>query len=74
MGEKVRNSFKKEFDSEPVYNQKYLKTKIRSYKGKVNTNFHNKKTPKEGAQCICLTVTLIDSVFRTVGNCYPQVF
>ena len=28
--EKVRNSIKKEFESEPVYNGKYLKTKIKS--------------------------------------------
>ena len=27
--EKVRNSIKKEFDSEPIYNFKNLKTKIR---------------------------------------------
>ena len=28
--EKVKNSIKKEFDSEPVYNEKYLKAKIKS--------------------------------------------
>ena len=28
--EKVKNSLKKEFDSEPVYNEKYLKAKIKS--------------------------------------------
>ena len=39
--EKVSKSFRKEFDSEPVYNEKYLKTKIKSYNGKINTNFHN---------------------------------
>ena len=38
--EKVKNILKKEFDSEPVYNEKYLKAKIRSYNGKINTNFH----------------------------------
>ena len=36
---------KKEF--EPVYNEKYLKTKIESYNGKINTIFHNNKIPKE---------------------------
>ena len=41
--EKVRNSSKKEIDSEPVYNEKYLKAKIKSYIGKINTNFHNNK-------------------------------
>ena len=30
-GKKVINSIKKEFDSEPVCNEKYLKTKIKSY-------------------------------------------
>ena len=27
-----------------------------------NTNFHNNKIPKEGSQCICLSVILLDSV------------
>ena len=34
--EKVKNSIKKEFESDPVYNQKYLKAKIKSYNGKIN--------------------------------------
>ena len=37
--EKVKNRIKKEFDSEPVYNEKYLKAKIKSYHRKINTNF-----------------------------------
>ena len=41
--EKVKNSIKKEFHSEPVYNEKYLKTKIKSYNEKINTPFHNIK-------------------------------
>ena len=28
--EKVKNSLKEEFDSEPIYNEKYLKDKIKS--------------------------------------------
>ena len=72
--EKVKNSIKKEFDSEPVYNEKHLKAKINSYNGKINTNFHNNKIPKEGSQLVCRSVILIDSVFRTDKNYYPQVF
>ena len=45
-----------------VYNQKNIKTKIKSYNGKFNTNFHDNKTPKEGSQFICLSVILINSV------------
>ena len=50
----VRNNIKRKLDSEPVYNEKYLKTKIKSYKGKIITNFHNTKIPKECSQCIFL--------------------
>ena len=72
--EKVKNSFKKEFDSEPAHNGKYLKDKIKPYNGKLSTNFHNNKIPKEGSQLICLSVILVDSVFRIGKNYYPQVF
>ena len=44
--EKIRSCTKKEFDSEPVYNEKYLKSIIKSYNVKINTNFHNNKVPK----------------------------
>ena len=71
--EKVKN-IKKEFDSEPVCNEKYLKAKIKSYNGKINTNFHSNKILKEGSQFICLSIILIDPVFRTGKNYYPQVF
>ena len=30
FGKKIKNSLKKEFDSEAVYNEKYLKAKIKS--------------------------------------------
>ena len=51
--EKVENGLKKELDNEPVYNEKYLKAKIKSYNEKINTNFYNNKIPKEGSQFIC---------------------
>ena len=82
--EKVCNSIKKGFDSEPVYNEKYLKTKIKSfffkkkkkkpYAKQININFHSDKIPKEVSRCICLSIVLIDSVYRTGKNCYSQVF
>ena len=66
FGKKIKNSPKKEFDSEPVYNEKYLKAKIQSYNWKISTNFYNNKIPKEDSQCICLSIILIDSVLEQV--------
>ena len=56
-----------------MYIKKYLRNKIKSYNGKINTNFHNNKLPKEGSQYICLSVILLDSIFKTGKNYYPQV-
>ena len=67
-------SVEKDFGSEHVYGEKYLKAKIKSYKGKISKNFHNNKIPKESSGLACLPVILIDSVFRAGKNYYPQVF
>ena len=32
----IRKRLKSELESEPVYNEKYLKAKIKSYDGKIN--------------------------------------
>ena len=56
---KVKNSLKKEFESEPVCNEKYLKSKIKSCNGKINTNSHNNKISREVSQFICLLVIFI---------------
>ena len=70
--DKVSKSIKKRFDSEPVYNEKYVKTKTKSCEGKINTNSHDDKVPKEGSKYICLSVMLIDFLLRTGKNYYLQ--
>ena len=72
--EKVKYSIKKQFHSESTYNEKYLNAKIKSYNGKINANSYNNKIPKEGSHCICLSVILINSIFRTGNNYRIQVF
>ena len=70
----VSNIIKNEFENKPVYNEKYLKTKIKFYNEKIDTNFHNNKIPKDDPQCICISVILVDSVYRKDKDYYPQVF
>ena len=61
---KVKNNIENEFDSEPVYNEKYLRAKIKSYHNKkINSNYYNNKIPKEDSKFMCLSVILIDSGF-----------
>ena len=60
---KVSNSIQKDFDSKPAVNEKYLKTKLKSFEGKINTDFHDNGIRKESSRCICLSSILIDPVF-----------
>ena len=72
---KVKNLFKKEFDSEPLYDDKYIKAKIQIYNNRVYTNFQYDKIPKDNECCACLSVILVDSIIvNTCKKCYPQIF
>ena len=57
---RVSSLIGKEFDSDSVYgnNHKYIKTKIKLYGDKVNTNFQDEKVPKENASYKCLSLIM----------------
>ena len=62
------------FDSELVHNNKYIKTKIKIYNNKTNTNFYGNKIPKENESCIYSSGILLDSVVKVDRDDYPQIF
>ena len=72
--EKISKVLNIEFDSKPVYgdNDKYIKTKIKMYEDRVNTNFQGKKVPKENASYKCLSSIMLDSIIRVNKKYYPQ--
>ena len=74
ISERVSNLMNIEFANEPVYddNDKYIKTKIKLYGDKINTNFQGKKIPKENASYKCLSRIVLDSVIRANKKYYPQ--
>ena len=57
--DKVSADVKKEFNSEPVYNKEFQKTKIKS-QGDEITDFYDEKIPKVGSTHTCLTVISLD--------------
>ena len=71
---KVSSIIEKEFDSNSVYSEKYIKTKTKVYNKKINTDFLGNKMWKEGSEYICLSVFLLGSVYKKDKNYYPQVF
>ena len=62
---------KKRFDSEPVYVDKCMKPKVKSYNDKINTNFNDSDILDKEVHYLCLSVTLVDSVVKTSRNYHP---
>ena len=67
--DKVRAAIKKEFESEPVYNKIFLKTKVKSYGDEV-TDFYDKKVPKVDSNHTCFTVIGLNSPRKQDENYY----
>ena len=63
-----------ELDSKPVSgdNDKYIKTKIKSYGDKINKIFQSKKVPKENASYKCLSSISVDSVIKVNKKYYQR--
>ena len=72
--EKISNLLDIKFDSQPVYGDgdKYIKTQIKMYGDRVNTNFQDKKVPKENASYKCLSLIMLDSAIRANKRFYSQ--
>ena len=70
----IKNKLKIKFHSEPVYEYKYLKTKVKEYDGVIKANFLNNGKPKENMLYTCIACITIDSVMKMDKKNYPQVY
>ena len=66
--DKIKETLSIEFHSMSVYDEKYIKAKVREFNGVIKTNFLGDESPKENEHA-CIT---IDSVMRMEN--YPQVY
>ena len=70
--DKASADIEKEFDDEPLYNNKILKTNIKSHDEV--TDFYDKEIPKVDSNHNCLAIMSLDSALNKDGNYYSQVF
>ena len=70
----IKNKLKIIFDSEPVYEYKYLKTKVKEYDCMIKTNFLNNSMPKENMHYIYIGCITIDSVMKMDKEYFLQVY
>ena len=62
------------FHSEPVYEYKYLKTKVREFDGVIKTNLLGNVMAKENMYYTCIACITIDSVMNIDKKNHPQVY
>ena len=75
--EKISDLVNKKFDSDPIYNNKYINTKIRSYNNGIIINFHNidnknNKLPEKNKLYKCVSLISLDSIIKINKQYYPQ--
>ena len=69
-----------DFSTKTTYgdDDKYIKTKIKTYKDSITTNFYNKKgskkIPEEKIPHKCLSIIILDSVLYAYEKYHPQTF
>ena len=57
-----------------VYDEPYIKSKVREFDGVIKANFLGGKVPKVNIHYTCIAFITIDSVMRIEKKNYPQVF
>ena len=72
--DKIKETLSIKFHSIPVYDEQYIKAKVREFNGVSNTNFSSDEVPKENKHYTCIACITIDSVMRVENKNYPQVY
>ena len=70
----IKNKLNIKFHSQPIYENKYLKAKVREFNGNIKTNFLGNNVPKENTYYTCIACITLDSVFKMNKKNYPQVY
>ena len=69
-----------DFNTKTTYgdDDKYIKTKIKTYEDSITTNFYNekesKKIPEEKVPYKCLSIMILDSVLYAYEKYHPLIF
>ena len=72
--DKINQTLNIKFHSMSVYDEKYIKAKVREFNGAIKTNFLGDEIPKENVHYICIACITIDSVMGIEKKNYPQVY
>ena len=70
----IKKKLSIKFRSKPIYEEKYLKAKVREFGGLMKTNFLSNGVPKEHMHYTCIACITIDSIMKIDKRSHPQVY
>ena len=71
---KIKSILNVKSHSQTIYDDKYLKTKVKTFNNTINTKFSGDEIPKERIHYVCISAICIDSVLRRDKKSYLQVY
>ena len=72
--DKIKETLNVKFHSMSVYDEKYIKAKVREFNGVIKTKFLGDEIPKENMYYTCMACITIDSVMKMKKKNYMQVY
>ena len=70
----IKGKLNIKFHSLPVYNEKYIKAKVREFNGVIKVNVLGDKIPKGSMRYTCIACITIDSVMRMKKKLSTSLF
>ena len=70
----IKKKLNIKFHSQPIYENKYLKAKVREFIGSIKTNFLGNNVQEENTYYTCIACITLDSVLKMNKKNYPQVY
>ena len=61
---KIKSVLNVKFHSQPIYDDKYIKTKVKVFNNAINTLLSGDEIPKERDHYVCISAIFIDSVLK----------
>ena len=71
---KTESMLNVKFHSQPIYDDKYIKTKVKAFNNTINTLLSGDDILKERINYVCISAICIYSALRTDKKNYPQVY
>ena len=72
--DKIKEKLNIKFHSMPVYDETYIKAKVREFNGVIKTSFLGDEMPNESMHYTCIAYITVDSVMRMEKENYAQVY